>query len=115
MPADVIVQAALLVFVNAACGAWAAAKLWQRRKARAAPSREPQAGQRWRLASGAAVAAALVGHLSSVGLRAELADTERSGSSLCDVLSALLCLLLLVSALLWPWAPLEHSCGGSLF
>ena len=88
------------MFVNVACAAWLAAKLWRRRRkaGTVAHRREqPQAGQRWRLASALAIAVALAGHLGSAELRVALADQDRGGSGLCDALSAALCLLLLVS------------------
>ena len=104
-------QAVLLLFLNVACGTWAAIQLWHgsRRKpaTRRGSATRKQPGQRWRVAAAGCVAAALVGHAACLALRAALADAERGGDATPDELSCLLCLLVLVRG---TWQlPLRHA------
>lgn len=87
-------QAALLICLDVACGLWAAIASWQRQFQQHRTRR--LAGQRWRRASAALVAAAFFIHTSRWPLRRLLRDPARTGSGLVDELSCALCALLLV-------------------
>ena len=95
-------QDLLLLFVNVACTAWLAARLWRRcakpagGPGSAGTGAQAQPGQRWRTAAAAWIAAALAGHLGRLVLRATAADAAAGRDAVPDGLSCLLASLLLV-------------------
>lgn len=96
-------QAVLLLLVNVACAAWAAARLWSRHVKVAesadgggATRQQAQPGQRWRIAAVAWLMAALVGHLGHLLLSAVSAGGPQAAAGLPDGLSCLLAAILLV-------------------